>query len=164
MVLYDTEQLHFRIIRDSSRLEIKQVRLKCKKGSEAGRVSFQSDLTPCASFTVPSFSLRYVEIKIRSMQHPSQTHPHVPASLCHLESEQPEGTLRGRGRFRMRLSHTPPPCLSLLFHTHAALNRRWSRPQEACRHSGTGRPAKTQCCARVTWCVGKRCTKEESED
>ena len=42
----DTEQLHFRIIRNSSRLGKKQVRLKCTKGSEAGRVSFQSDLTP----------------------------------------------------------------------------------------------------------------------
>ena len=55
----DTEQLHFRIIRDSSRLGNKQVRLKCKKGSEAGRVSFQSDLTPCAYFTVP-FTLQWV--------------------------------------------------------------------------------------------------------
>ena len=55
----DTEQLQFRIIRDSSRLGIKQVRLKCKKGSEAGRVSFQSDLTQCASFTVP-FTLQWV--------------------------------------------------------------------------------------------------------
>ena len=55
----DTEQLHFRIIRNSSRLGKKQVRLKCTKGSEAGRVSFQSDLTPCAYFTVP-FTLQRV--------------------------------------------------------------------------------------------------------
>ena len=53
----NTEQLHFRIIRDSS--SNKQGRLKCKKGSEAGRVSFQSDLTQCASFTVP-FTLQWV--------------------------------------------------------------------------------------------------------
>jgi hypothetical protein len=62
----DTEQLHFQIIRDSSRLGNKQVRLKCNKGSEAGRVSFQSYLAPCASFTVP-FILQDARAKIQKV-------------------------------------------------------------------------------------------------